>query len=285
MTDHARQRRPSSDGNLPEFERPPLAEVVLGIQFDPLVGLSSARLGEVWGLFRDQFPTTTDHLPLPAVFERLGPPSESQAIQLNFDVLRPPLPRCWFVSAGDDEVLQFQQDRFHHNWRRREGQPDYPRYRTIRSRFESELASLTAFISASSIGSIEVNQCEVTYINNIVADECWTEHAHAGRVLRLVTEDPGLAIGPPEHVRCDTAFPILDEEQRPRGRLHVSLVSGFMKESAKPMFALKLTARGAPMGQGVAGALEFLDLGRRSIVRGFAELTTDRMHQVWGRTR
>jgi hypothetical protein len=48
---------------------------------------------------------------------------------------------------------------------------------------------------------------------------------------------------------------------------------------------LTLTARGAPIGAGVAGALEFLDLGRRWIVRGFADLTTERMHIAWRRTR
>ena len=49
------------------------------------------------------------------------------------------------------------------------------------------------------------------------------------------------------------------------------------------MFALTLTARGAPIGDNLEGAFAFLDLGHRSIVLGFDELTTDLMHSVWGR--
>jgi hypothetical protein len=49
------------------------------------------------------------------------------------------------------------------------------------------------------------------------------------------------------------------------------------------MFRFTLTARGQPLGTGLAGVLEFLDLGREWIVTGFDELTTPEMHRLWGR--
>lgn len=285
MTDKPRMpRQVVADDGLPEFDRPPLAEVVLGIQFDPLVDLTSAKLGDVWKLFRDHFPKSEDHPPLAAAFERLDVPAQPRELQINLDFMRPPLPRCWFISEGGDEVLQFQQDRFHHNWRSAGGVP-YPRYKVVRERFASEAAALTKLVVDAGIGAIEINQCEVSYINHIVADEIWSEHGQAGRVIRLLDPAPVHGLGPQEHVRLETSFLIVDDAQKARGRLHTSLVSGFLREGSKRMLALTLTARGAPMGSGVDGALEFLDLGRRWIVRGFTDLTTDRMHKAWGRTQ
>lgn len=283
MTAKPRKPRPAAADDLPDFAQPPLAEVVLGIQFDPIVGLSSARLGEVWGLFRDRFPTTEDHPPLAAAFEHLDSPAQPRELQINLDFMRPPLPRCWFTSRAGDEVLQFQQDRFHHNWRR--GASEYPRYPVVRERFESEATDLIEYLETAGIGAIEINQCEVSYINHIVADEYWSEPGQGGRVLRLLDSGSAHGLGPQEHVRLEASFLIVDESREPRGRLHASLVSGILRDGSKPMLALTLTARGAPIGSGVEGALKFLDLGRRWTVRSFADLTTERMHKVWGRTR
>lgn len=279
----SKNRRAEAD-DLPDFARPPITEVVLGVQFDPLVGLSSGRLGEIWGLFRDRFPTTDDHPPLASSFERLEAPAQPREFQMNLDFMRPPLPRCWFTSKSGDEVIQFQQDRFHHNWRRA-GAEEYPRYPVLRQRFESEANDLIKFVDSVGIGAIEINQCEVSYVNHILADESWSETSQAGRVFRLLAPSSAHDLGPQEHVRFDASFLIVDNSKEPRGRLHVSLVSGILREGSKRMLSLTLTARGAPMGRGVEGALAFLDLGRRWIVRGFADLTTEHMHTAWGRIR
>jgi uncharacterized protein (TIGR04255 family) len=278
------RRKQAPDGGLPEFERPPVAEVVLGIQFDPLVGMASAYLGAIWELFRDKFPHTVDQSPLTAVFERIDARPESHGIEVNLDLFRrPPLPRCWFISEDKAEVLQLQEDRFHHNWRRVDSGRRYPRYATIRRRFEAEAYRLSEFITEEQLGDFVPNQCEITYINHIVADGTLNEPQQAGRIFRSLTDGRIEPLGPQDHLRFETAFLIRDEEKTPRGRLHVSVVSGFLKEDSKPMFAMTLTARGAPMGEGLKGALGFLDLGHRWIVRGFAALTTDAMHGVWKR--
>jgi hypothetical protein len=44
------------------------------------------------------------------------------------------------------------------------------------------------------------------------------------------------------------------------------------------MFVMELTARGQ-----VGTGTEFFDLGRKWIVKSFAELTTPAMHKIWGR--
>ena len=76
---------------------------------------------------------------------------------------------------------------------------------------------------------------------------------------------------------------LFDEDDKPIGRLHVALESGYRNSDEEPIFILNLTARGAPRGDGIDGVLGFLDVGREWVVRGFASVTTPTMHKEWGR--
>ncbi|MEW6074323.1 MAG: TIGR04255 family protein [Planctomycetota bacterium] len=285
MSAQASKQDRASDHDLPEFRDPPLAEVVLGIQFDPLVGMAAAHMDAIWELFRQTFPRTEDRQPLLATFERFDPPPEPGAVQWNLDLFaRPSLPRCWFINDSGDELLQLQQDRFLHNWRKVKSQPEYPRYAHLRQSFEEEVEALRRFAAHNGIGVVKPNQCEITYINHIVAGAHWREHWQAARVFRpLADADAGPFSARPEHVRWETAFVMREDDGEPRRRLHVSVVSGFIQEGGAPMFAMTLTARGAPICDELTDIMGFLDLGHRWIVRSFADLTTEAMHAAWGR--
>lgn len=57
----------------------------------------------------------------------------------------------------------------------------------------------------------------------------------------------------------------------------------FLVQDDRPLLLLQLTARGAPIGEGLEGAREFFDLGREWIVKGFVDVTSPEMHGKWGR--
>ena len=78
---------------------------------------------------------------------------------------------------------------------------------------------------------------------------------------------------------------IKDETDKPIGRLNLSSEPTFTHPENEPVFILTLTARGKPLGPGVSGIMDFLDIGREQIVRGFTSITTQRMHdkEVWER--
>lgn len=48
---------------LREFSRPPLIEVVCGLQFAPL-DLLTVHIGDFWQMVRDRYPSFEDHAPL-----------------------------------------------------------------------------------------------------------------------------------------------------------------------------------------------------------------------------
>jgi hypothetical protein len=69
----------------------------------------------------------------------------------------------------------------------------------------------------------------------------------------------------------------------PFGRLHVAAEPAIRRSTGEEVYRITLTARGAPTGTGGDDVFGFLDLGREWIVRGFASITTEKMHQAWGR--
>src|SRR5437763_373607 len=116
---------------LPEFECPPLDEVVIGVQFAPLAGFEAAHLGLFWSTIREQYPITESQVPLTPDLEQPEPRPvpRPENVKINFSPIRP-VPRCWFLDQPKNNVIQLQRDRFHRNWRRSSGDEPYPRFGT-----------------------------------------------------------------------------------------------------------------------------------------------------------
>jgi uncharacterized protein (TIGR04255 family) len=58
--------------DLPSYERPPVSEVVLSVQFASNPQFQIVHAGLFWQLVRDQFPNVSEQIPLQAVFETFG---------------------------------------------------------------------------------------------------------------------------------------------------------------------------------------------------------------------
>lgn len=271
--------------SLPDFLRPPLTEVVLGVQFEPLAGFGSFHAGLFWQRIRESFPQVEERPPLPPRIERFGG-RPSRDLKVQWEVFEAPPPsRYWFLNDSGDQLIQLQQDRFLHNWRKRGPEDSYPRYESLRASFAAELDLFRSFLDAEGLPQPEPNQCEVTYVNHIVPGEVWERHGQLDRVLTVVSRE--LSDGfleEPEDSRLQARFLMRGDDEAPLGRLYVSAKAGFQVSSGQPIIVLELTARGQPQGEGAEGVIPFLDLAREWIVRGFASITTPEMHQIWERT-
>ncbi len=270
--------------NLPDFANPPLAEVALSVQFEPLEKLRTPQIGLLWNEFRQRFPATEEHAPLDSEFERFGIPRTSAPIVRMQMLETLPVPRVWFLNEAGTELIQVQQDRFIHNWRKVGEGDAYPRYERLRQTFQSELEAFQAIVAREQCGEIVPNQCEVTYVNHIVAGEGWTNHGQLSQVLTMFqTNYSDDRLGEPEDARLSIRFILRDDDQKPIGRLHAAVQPVFRREDNQPMFVVTLTARFRPAGERIEDVLCCLDRGREVIVRAFASMTTPQMHQVWGR--
>lgn len=290
-TSVAGAKRPA---DLPDFDRPPLVEVALGVQFADLTGYRTHHAGLLWDKhFRARFPKCVERPPIDAVFETFGAVSQGPP-RLQVQVLQVPgpvVPRLWFINDGDTELVQIQADRFLHNWRRSKEKARYPRYEPIREHFFRELADVQSFFDAEKIGVIEPNQCEVTYVNHIsLADgsDPWTQFH---RIFELwgsfdaVRPAGGARLPAPEDARFSLRFVIGDlNSGELLGRLHIE-GQPVIAEEAERIIRLNMTARGCPKTPTFQGVADFLDTGRDAIVRGFAAITTAEMHELWERKK
>src|SRR5208283_4945721 len=169
----------------PEFDRPPVIEVALSVQFKRLDQLRSAHIGLLWSRFRKRFPRTEDHGPLQPAFETFD--RKPTQLQLGVEVQTydvPPLPRAWFLNETGTELVQVQPDRFIRNWRKVGETDEYVRYAHIKGKFVDDLREFEQFVADQGVGDVSPNQCEVTYVNHIVSGEGWSTHGDLGKIFR-----------------------------------------------------------------------------------------------------
>jgi uncharacterized protein (TIGR04255 family) len=266
---------------LPSYASPPVVEVSLGISFRPLAKLEAPHIGLLWSRFRPQYSKAEQHPPLPSVQEDFEP-IRTHNVQLQVRQTLP-VPRCWFLNEAETDLVQVQQNRFIRNWRRIRESDAYPRYELLRNSFIRDVATFQEFLVAEELGELDIVQSEVTFVNHIEAGDVWDDHGEIDKVISLITPPSSIEFLPNPETAELTAQYVIHEGLKPVGRLHIGVQPAYRVSDSKPIVALELTARGAPQGEGIDGALRFLDLGHGWVVRGFTAVTTPQMHTKWGR--
>lgn len=181
-------------------------------------------------------------------------------------------PRLWFVSDNDAELVQVQSDRFIRNWRLRTADSIYPRYdEYLRGAFKDDLVSFFDWAQSAGGDPLEIDQCEMSYLNHIEA-----HHARAEDALSIW--DPSSIDGGIEDVSIRFSR-IWDDTARVR----VSIVPAYRNSDGTELYKLDLVARGQPKSSDVEGVMGFMDGARSEIVHLFTAITTARMHKTWGR--
>jgi uncharacterized protein (TIGR04255 family) len=269
------------DRPLPSFERPPLAEVAAGIQFAPL-SLRLVDIAAVHQLYAADYPISVDQPPIMPAFETFGAAAPLQP-PLFFPVAGPPW-RTWFVSPDEEHVIQFQLDRLLANWRiRADGQP-YPRYAQVKGRFVKALQKLIDFLDLKRLPGPQINQCELTYYNKIplMPEETF---ADIERVIGGVDLAGRQRPGAPFTEAAFTVARVLSTSSGVHwGRLSVECAPGF-EPNGRRVWNVNITVRGRPFDDRTDGVLLMLDTAHVEIVTTFANVTTTKMHQEWGRLR
>lgn len=268
---------------LPEFDTPPVVEVVLGVAFEPSYALSNIELVELWrDLFKDDFPYVAERPPYDA-------PKETFKVQIPKAELvthiGPPPIRLWLTSSSRTALIQIQHDWFARNWRKVEVDGIYPRYEDhIRPAFIDDFSIFQDHVRQ--LGhNLEFIQCEVTYINHIKTNSFWQSYEDLPRVFEIYAGMPFEA-APFESLGFRGSSLIhLPSRTEPLGRLHIQIDSA-VDNANRPMVVLNLTARGVPLdGYDLDAVVRFLDIGREVIVKTFVQITTEEIQREWGRTR
>lgn len=247
------------------------------MQFNPPRSYQQIRAGEVWNLFRAEFPSVQELPALPPNFETFGLPSSSGQLRLRSGASHD---RFWFLTLKGDELIQFQQDRLLHNWRKvGDGTNEYPRFEGMVKRFEDELGQLERYIGSLAPQALQITQCEVSYINHISPPV--GEPLIVGDWLRPLNLQTPLEA---DDFSLNFRQTINADDGNPQGRLVVEVGSAIAEDGA-PLIMLNISVRGAPKEATTSSALDFICKGRELIVTRFSQLTTEAAHVRWERTK
>lgn len=258
--------------DLPEYGRPPLNEVALGVQFGAPGSYRNINANEIWDLYRDEFPDIAEAPPLPPQFETFGIPQQ-QGVQFSLG-MPSTAGRYWFISKDGTQLVQFQPDRMLHNWRQNETKGNaYPRFEYMIEKFKSNLSKLQDYFARKGDG-IAYTQAEVNYINhiNLERGQCPSDFISIGNIGHDVQDDFSFnyrrALWRDDH---KTRF----------ARLYVEGASAIRDRDNSPLVALNLVVRGHMETPDIPGVTSFMQQARDTIVREFDAITTDFAHKVW----
>ena len=236
-------------------------------------------VGTFWDHVRAEFPTVRTVPRIQTPIETPGTPLPPQPIQFAPDPI--PLARTWLETSDRKLLIQIQDDRYLHNWRRGQ-QPyaPYPHFEELLDRFVARWNEYSQFLQSHlSLPPPSIIQVEVSYINWFVdlAPEDFLRPAAAAHV-----DVPG--VSPMPHGQSWTAFYHVMDGNQPIGRLYVQGLPATRNEPPEgPGMQFALTVRIPCAGQPESEIPQHLLRARSAIVRSFDELTTATAHSNWGR--
>jgi hypothetical protein len=268
----------------PDFVSPPIIEFVLGAQFAPLENFTSGHFGLFWNrLGKEEWPVAGEEPPLDPQFEMFDTPRWRMVRNLQFKLQPRFQPgRFTLQNSSRDRMIQLQDTRLLLNWRKANDGDcmSYPSYKVLIDEFESKLSILQEFVMQHKLGSLQLNQWEITYVDSFPQGDLWNSPADWQFILpglfgRLsTTSQDELSL---EHRAAEWSYEIKPK----RGRLHVNAQVGFLTDSSKPSLLLNLTARGPVSENEVRSLRDGLDLGHSVSVREFLAMVDPKVKATW----
>ena len=232
------------------FTNPPLQEVVCGIVFEEFEELRIGHFGLLWGHYAENFPKTTDKIP---IF------SEQEKATLY--------PRVWFLSADERRIIQIQRNRLLFNWQRVEKGDQYPRFDTVYKEFSGHLNILERFLSP--IRALQPTAYELVYVNHIEMNDIVLPDL-------LWRKKESRYLSQPQTILSATEFKLPFFNAMLQIKAQSAQIEG-MDEAIQ----LTLTVRGR---EELENREQWFEEANKAIVHSFVEITdTNIQKEQWGR--
>src|SRR5258708_5390321 len=240
----------------PDFGKPPVSEVLMSVEFLPLQNWRPPHAGLYWGCIDAEYPKTDVQFPIASERERFG--DEYWVNQkLRVELAQPESARYWFIGADPTRLIQVQRDRFIINWRKVADAAPYPRYhKSIRPRFEKEWKQFRGFVSDKTLGAIEVQQCEITYVNDIEQGQGWNTFNDFGALFAPWVGTVKDSFLPPlQSLKLNGSFEMPNQQ----GRLNFVVHHLRRGLNGKEVIQVQLIARGKPKSTEDADIMAWID--------------------------
>jgi uncharacterized protein (TIGR04255 family) len=258
-----------ADGAMVEFDRPPVYEAVIGLEFNTL-NLGALKLSGLQAVWANEYPSIQE---MPALEPSVAIGQPGPIAAFSFSMLPPPL-RLWFADPSGHFLIQVQRDRLLLNWRKLNG-GEYPRYAALRERFTKVVEQFREYVRVELGGAVVPTAAEFSYINRVPAglsaDEIYTVFKQP------LTQLPGEVL----FTRFQQVRNISSTEFGAPGQLSIS--SDPVQDQSGTAIQMAISTKFFPQPTEFSdGTWKLLD-GARTISRQtFVALATDEMKAEWG---
>ncbi len=253
---------------LPDYEKPPLAEVVMGVKFQPLLGIKVPHYGLFWGEVKKEF-TKCKNAPVLGDLRGLEEPETGGL----------PIPRVWLINEGEDYLIQLQKNHFFFNWRKKDGV--YPRFENIAPKFYENFKKFQKFCAQNDLGDIVPQRFELSYINHILINEGWKDIQEVAKIF----PDINWRNTQSRYLQGMTTTNWLSEfnTSNPKnGKLIVKVSHGVKRPENIPLIVFEITVRGTGEILQAVTQEEWFKAAHDAILWTFEDLTAeDVQEKIW----
>lgn len=278
----------STGASLPDpvsFDSPPVTEVILGVEFSGPVISEAGMLADFWTQIREEFPEVQKRPKFSPMAETFDLPPQQGQRQIEFLLGEGEGPQRYaFRNETQNLTVQVQENRFAFSWDQASSTEQYPRYRMVRERFQEIYSTFTAAADAQLLGKHVPVWCATTYTNDIEHPESTDPmHGPLEDIVRFVQRPESDVLPPVEDTTIRQRRLLRDASDNPIGRLHIRAIPTLSPPpESRPGYRLVLRVVAKPSSQDEAGVIARQDESRELIVRSFKDITTDKMHSMWG---
>jgi uncharacterized protein (TIGR04255 family) len=256
-----------------DFDRPPVIETALSIEFPKIESWRIPHYGLFWSSVQERFPHFNVTTPIPPSALAGKPPG------IILQPILEPDARLLLIDKTETRVLQIQADRFGYNWRKVSDSDDYPRYERLRSEFLELWSVFARFLEKSELQATQaIEQCEVTYVNSIPQGDGWSTWADLSEVFPYFSgENSGGYLPSPKVVRFSSEYDVSKS-----AALSITLQPAQRLSDRKVVIQMTMTVKGKPEAASSESIIAWMDESRKHIVSGFVDFTSRKMHALWG---
>ena len=251
----------------PVFNKPPIVEKVMGLEFERLAQWDIPYFGVYWQQIKDIYPEFEIK---PAILSRNG-----QEVILELETL--PSVRCWFKHKSETKLLQIQHDRFIYNWQSPANYDSYPHYDIIRPEFEAEWVKFCSFLETHQIDLPSIKQCDVTYVDHFVRGKEWNTLFDLPDVLNCWSGFSNDFLPEPDLIAIQTSYTLPDNN----AKVVIEVQPATVNNGNLEIIQLRITCFQKPISSEITDVLTSFDFCRDMAVKTFLRLTTDKMQALW----
>lgn len=259
--------------SFPKYERPPIIELVLGVQFSPIPGFTSGHSGWFWNEHLGSEWSASDAPPLPEQTESFGPPvTQSMRFELHSAIS----PRLMAEHESGAKLIQVQGSRFHYNWKKRDS--SYPHYETVFQEFNQHLQGFRLFVETKAkLGAVSLNQWEITYLDSVPKGSLWNDPSEWPDIFpALFPRVEALDGMHAEQLKSELIYEISPK----RGRLNISGSLAMVND--EQTLLVRMTARGPIHKESRGGLDSIMSVGHDAIGTAFDRATSAKAKAYWG---